>query len=96
LEACHDALNKALVLRQIVSASCFDAEDRALANAHIYQSLETLLGALRDSRDCTLQLDERMRLLNFASAQGILPTSSRIFAALVRKQSRLAKHSVLE
>jgi predicted trehalose synthase len=102
LSARHDALHKSLVLRQVLSAACFDAEDRALAEAHIQTCLRSLLDALTDAprvaqtaaladtpRSKLKRIQERMALLSFASEQNLLPSSSALFESLVKKQVQL-------
>jgi hypothetical protein len=78
------------VLRQIFCAGCFDAEDRAHAEAHIQTCLRSLLEALSDApRSARADVQERMKLLSFASEQQLLPPSSALFTALVKKQVQL-------
>lgn len=88
----HEALHRSLVLRQVLSAACFDAEDRALAEAHIQTCLRSLLGALNDApQSGRLDVKERMKLLSFATETQLLPSTSFLFAALVKKQAQLSK-----
>lgn len=80
---------KALALQQLMRARCFDDEDRRLVHEHVLAAASRASASVED--ETSILLAERRALLSVASAQGLLPTDSQIFHAMLEKQLQLQK-----
>lgn len=82
-----DELFKAFALKRMFEARCFDDEDRRMVDEHV-QAIAARL-SLESPREVSVVLAERRALLSVASSQGLLPTESKLFHAMIEKQLRL-------
>ncbi len=85
----YEELSRALALQQLMRARCFDEEDRRLVHEHVRAAASRCSADIVDEK--SVLLAERKALLSVASAQGMLPSDSPIFHALLEKQLRLQR-----
>ena len=80
-------LTRAIALQQLMRARCFDDEDRRLVLEHVLAAASRASASVTDEQ--SILLAERRALLSVASAQGLLPSDSPLFHAMVAKQLAL-------